>query len=144
MLDRVITLQYSLNFWCTRRLCGVYTRVQLATAVFFPRAGPSSFTCFHAKEAFGNKQLTRRAAVRILMGHAGEQKYSWLVAAASSEAYAQFSWQYQMLCSTYHWSPEFPVKPTSTEICLQHAILLQSSPWRCMIRGPSLVTCKLC
>ena len=57
-----------------------------------------------AKEVFSNKQLTRHAAVRILMGHAhGEQKYSWLVAAASSEAYAQFSWQYQMPCSTYHW-----------------------------------------
>jgi len=48
-------------------------------------------------EVFSNKQLTRHAAVRILMGHAhGEQKYSWLVAAASSEAYAQFSWQYQI------------------------------------------------
>ena len=38
-----------------------------------------------------------RAATRILMGHASKQNFSWLVAAASSEAYAQFPMQYQRL-----------------------------------------------
>eukprot|EP00438_Fugacium_kawagutii_P002839 Skav214125 [mRNA] locus=scaffold1185:604769:607384:- [translate_table: standard] len=47
--------------------------------------------------SFDNTQLNVRAATRVLMGHARKQNYSWLVAAASSEAYAQFSWQYQTL-----------------------------------------------
>lgn len=47
-------------------------------------------------EGFDNTQLNVRAATRILMGHASKQKYSWMVAAASSEAYAQFSLQYQI------------------------------------------------
>ena len=51
------------------------------------------------KEGFDNTQLNVRAATRILMGHASKQKYSWMVAAASSEAYAQFSLQYQILGS---------------------------------------------
>ncbi|CAK9014260.1 unnamed protein product [Durusdinium trenchii] len=47
-------------------------------------------------EGFDNTQLNIYSATRILIGHAHEQKFSWLVAAASSEAYAQFKLQYQI------------------------------------------------
>lgn len=49
------------------------------------------------QEGFDNTQLNIYSATRILIGHAHEQKFSWLVAAASSEAYAQFKLQYQRL-----------------------------------------------
>ena len=50
------------------------------------------------------------------MGHASKQNFSWLVAAASSEAYAQFPMQYQRLRLDLLSHPESVLDQTSGEI----------------------------
>jgi hypothetical protein len=56
------------------------------------------------------------------MGHASKQKYSWMVAAASSEAYAQFSLQYQILGSDARVSFSLQVENCVLVFCGQAAL----------------------
>ncbi|CAJ1334174.1 unnamed protein product [Effrenium voratum] len=63
-------------------------------------------------DGFNSTAMQTGMANRILMGHLGPRNYSWLVAASSSEAYAQFPLQYQ------YW---FPAR---NERFIYHAVFL--------------------